>query len=217
MSTTIKPTEGVIYECYKGFTDRYGDYCRPGQKFKWDHRNDESHITGDYVMEKASGRGVNIAVNTNQFAAHFCPANVEVDEQPGFEYNDIASDLIEAIKELEDQMSNQLKLENMNIVITSMDEVLELAKVPFLKDQIEARFPELFAKHKVGNRYKHEDGNRYILIKGRVSNQVALVNLKTGEIESYKVEVNNVDAITETEFKGLCLDTDKLTLVRERQ
>jgi len=69
----------------------------------------------------------------------------------------------------------------------------------------------------VGNRYKHEDGNRYILIKGRVSNQVALVNLKTGEMESYKVEVNNVDAITETEFKGLCLDTDRLTLVRERQ
>lgn len=288
MSTTIKPTQGVIYECYKGFTDRYGDYCRPGQKFKWSTEFDESEITGDYVMEKASGRGVNIAVEANQFAAHFCPAaenevNNEVESKVGefkigdkvrikpssgfygtsfanpsdmdgvikeirdeylgilvewenhhdnsydahdlelvdeaeYEWkNNFAAEMINALKGLEDQIENQLKLKNMNIVITSTDEILELAKVPFLKDQIESRFPELFVKHKVGNRYRHEDGNCYILIKGRVSNQVALVNLETGEMESYKVEVNDTDQITIAEFKGLCLDTERLTLIRERQ
>jgi hypothetical protein len=35
MSKTIRPKQGVVYECYKGFTDVGGDRCRTGQKFVW--------------------------------------------------------------------------------------------------------------------------------------------------------------------------------------
>lgn len=264
MSTTIKPKEGVIYECYKGFTDRYGDYCRVGQKFKWDNENDDYTITGDYVFEKASGRGVNIAVPTDKFQAHFIPVQgtfeeekfkigdkVKIKEDSQFYNQGIANpkDRVGTIKSTterllpiavqwdeniwntyskgdlelakeESYIDVTEKITNMTIqaiTVSSEEQIRELATISFLKDQLEAAFPELFTTHKVGNRYKHEDGNRYILIGGRVSNQVALVNLKTGEMESYKVEVADRNKITESEFKQLCLDTNRLTLIKERQ
>jgi hypothetical protein len=139
-------------------------------------------------MEKASGRGVNIAVKMDQFAAHFIPVENAIPDSPEyFNLNsmELSASMIAAIKEL--------------------------------KEQIKLQFPEYFVTHKVGNRYKHEDGNRYILVGGRVSNQIALVNLKTGKMESYKVAVEDTDNITASEFSGLCLDTDKLTLIKERQ
>lgn len=261
MSTTIKPKEGVVYECYKGFTDRYGDYCRVGQKFTWNHENDDYTVTGDYVMEKASGRGVNIAISTDKFASHFIPVQAEgafkigdkvkIKEDSGFYnqgvsnpayrvgvitsitekvlpiavkwdefiWNTYSEDDLELAGE-ESYIDVTEKITNMTIQaiqVSSMEQIKELATISFLKDQIEAAFPDLFTTHKVGNRYKHEDGNRYILIGGRVSNQVALVNLKTGEMESYKVEVADRNKITESEFKQLCLDTDRLTLIKERQ
>lgn len=262
MSTTIKPKEGVIYECYKGFTDRYGDYCRVGQKFTWQSENDDYTVTGDYVFEKASGRGVNIAVPTDKFQAHFIPVQAEGNFKVGdtvkikedsrfynqgsenpknkvgtiksltekgglpikvqwgeYIWNTYEADDLELAEE-ESYIDVTEKITNMTIqaiTVSSKEQIKELASISFLKDQIEAAFPELFTTHKVGNRYKHEDGNRYILIGGRVSNQVALVNLKTGEMESYKVEVADRNKITESEFKQLCLDTNRLTLIKERQ
>ena len=101
------------------------------------------------------------------------------------------------------------------ITVSSLEQIKELAKVSFLKDQIEAAFPQLFVTHKVGNRYKHEDGNRYILTGE--NQHVALVNLKTGMVESRTICIDNFDEITADEFEQLCYDTDKLRLIKERQ
>ena len=192
MSEKIKPQQGVTYECYKGFTDRYGDRCRSGQKFKWSTEHDEHEFTGYYVMEKASGKGVNIAVPVNNFHSYFIPVNVEDESKSndsleinGIKYFDLSEAMINAMKEL--------------------------------KEQIKQQFPEYFTTHKVGNRYKHTDGNRYLLVGGRVSNQVVLVNLKTGKVESYKVAVEDTNAITPAEFSELCFDSSELTLIKERQ
>ena len=79
MSTKIKPQVGVVYECYKGFTDSHGDRCRVGQKFifKGDEESYVKNIDGEgyYYMNKASGRGTQIEVHEDKFASHFCPTN----------------------------------------------------------------------------------------------------------------------------------------------
>lgn len=190
MSEKIKPQQGVTYECYKGFTDHYGDRCRSGQKFIWSKDDRDYPYSGYYVMEKVSGRGVNIAVPVDKFSSFFIPVNVENESNDSLEINGIKYiDLSEAM-------------------INAMRE---------LKEQIKQQFPEHFITHKVGNRYKHTDGNRYLLVGGRVSNQVVLVNLKTGKVESYKVAVEDTNAITPAEFSELCFDSSELTLIKERQ
>lgn len=191
MSTKIKPQHGVTYECYKGFTDQYNDRCRSGQKFKWSTDYDESEFTGYYVMEKTSGRGVNIAVPVDNFHSYFIPVDVN-----GY-----------AVETNEPQQSiNQFDLKAMLI-----------NALKAFEEQIKEQHPSLFHTHKVGNRYKHNDGNRYLLVGGRVSNQVVLVNLKTGKVESYKVAVEDTDNITAGEFSELCFDSSELTLIKERQ
>jgi hypothetical protein len=71
MSKTIRPKQGVVYECYKGFTDVGGDRCRTGQKFVW---NGDTKASDIYVLEKASGRGMEMYVRGEQFASYFIPA-----------------------------------------------------------------------------------------------------------------------------------------------
>jgi hypothetical protein len=259
MSKAIKPQQGVVYECYKGFTDFNGDRCRVGQKFVY--YND--YGPDGYLMDKASGRGIDIVIPKDKFAAHFCPAaeQTEIKVKSKFKvgdkvmisddsiwygvedtWNPINTDgIISDIKNCDlgiyvawsngetnsynerdlvlvgaEQKSyiddNQLKQYSMKaIVVSSLEQIKELAQVSFLKEQIEADFPELFITHKVGNRYKHEDENQYILTGE--NSHVALVNLTTGMVESYTVRVDNFNSITVDEFNGLCLDTDKLTLV----
>jgi hypothetical protein len=74
MSTKIKPQVGVVYECYKGFTDSHGDRCRKGQKYIF--KGSEAYENDDYYyMDKASGRGAQIEIAKDKFASHFCPAN----------------------------------------------------------------------------------------------------------------------------------------------
>ena len=70
MSKTIKPKQGVVYECYKGYTDAGRDKVRTGQKFVWDGDDYGSQ----YVFDKASGRGMSVLVPKDKFASHFCPA-----------------------------------------------------------------------------------------------------------------------------------------------
>jgi hypothetical protein len=259
MSKAIKPQQGIVYECYKGFTDFNGDRCRVGQKFVY--YND--YGPDGYLMDKASGRGIDIVIPKDKFAAHFCPAaeQTEIKVKSKFKvgdkvmigedsiwygvedtWNPINTDgIISDIKNCDlgiyvawsngetnsynerdlvlvgaEQKSyiddNQLKQYSMKaIVVSSLEQIKELAQVSFLKEQIEADFPELFITHKVGNRYKHEDENQYILTGE--NSHVALVNLTTGMVESYTVRVDNFNSITVDEFNGLCLDTDKLTLV----
>ena len=77
MSKTIRPKQGVVYECYKGFTDIGGDRCRTGQKFVWKGETKASDI---YVLAKASGRGMEMYVRGEQFASYFIPV-AEQDEQ----------------------------------------------------------------------------------------------------------------------------------------
>ena len=197
MSTKIKPQHGVTYECYKGFTDQYNDRCRSGQKFKWSTEYDEHEATGYYVMEKASGRGVNIAVPVGEFQSYFIPVD--------------AKEYISNVNEPQTHNPEYFNLDSMELSASMIAAIREL------KEQIKLQFPEYFTTHKVGNRYKHEDGNRYLLVGGRVSNQVALVNLKTGKMESYKVAVNDTENITAGEFSELCFDSNALKLIKERQ
>jgi hypothetical protein len=258
MSKAIKPQKGIVYECYKGFTDFNGDRCRAGQKFVyWD-----DYGPNGYLMDKASGRGIDIVISKDKFAAHFCPSAEQteskfkvgdrvridenscwydqgnsnpintdgvitdfIDEDLGImvnwsngetnSYNE--RDLILVGAEQESYIDdNQLKQYSMKaIVVSSLEQIKELAQVSFLKDQIESEFPELFVKHKVGNRYKHSDGNRYILTGE--NSHIALTNLKTGRIESSTVRVDNFDKITADEFSELCRDYKELTLIKERQ
>jgi hypothetical protein len=197
MSTKIRPQHGVTYECYKGFTDQYNDRCRSGQKFKWSTEHDENEFTGYYVMEKASGRGINIAVPVDSFHSYFIPVD--------------AKGYVVDVNEPQTHNPEYFNLNSMELPASM------IAALKELKEQIKLQFPEYFATHKVGNRYKHEDGNRYLLIGGRVSNQVALVNLKTGKVESYRVTVEDTDNITANEFNELCFDSHALKLIKERQ
>ena len=84
MSKAIKPKQGIVYECYKGFVDQYGDRCRTGQKFTYDGDDRESATNEYYTLEKASGRGVRIAIPLDKFTAHFIP----VTEQSKFKIGD---------------------------------------------------------------------------------------------------------------------------------
>lgn len=260
MSKTIKPQQGVVYECYKGFTDTAGDRCRVGQKFTWDGNTKFGDI---YTFEKVSGRGLEIYVRDDHFTSHFIPAAEQTETKAKSEFK--VGDTVRIVKSSDwygventwnpidtngeiieiknhdlgiyvawsngetnsyngrdlvlvgaEQKSyiddNQLKQYNMKaIVVSSLEQIKELAKVSFLKDQIESEFPELFITHKVGNRYKHEDENQYILTGENSS--VALTNLTTGMIESHTIRVDNMNNITADEFKQLCADTDKLTLI----
>ena len=70
MSKAIKPQQGIVYECYKGYTDSGNDRVRAGQKFVWDGDDDGSQ----YVLDKASGRGICVLVPKDKFASYFCPA-----------------------------------------------------------------------------------------------------------------------------------------------
>ena len=69
MSKTIKPKQGVVYECYKGFVDSGLDRVRVGQKFVWDGDDNRSQ----YVLDKASGRGISVLVPKDKFASYFIP------------------------------------------------------------------------------------------------------------------------------------------------
>ena len=91
MSKAIKPQTGIVYECYKGFTDHYGDRCRAGQKFIYDGDNRSAVDNNYYVLYKASGKGVAIAVPLDKFTSHFCPAWVEpkqTETKPKFKVGD---------------------------------------------------------------------------------------------------------------------------------
>jgi hypothetical protein len=70
MSTAIKPKEGIVYECYKGYTDSGNDRVRVGQKFVWDGDDYGSQ----YAFDKASGRGMCVLVPKDKFSSYFCPA-----------------------------------------------------------------------------------------------------------------------------------------------
>jgi hypothetical protein len=260
MSKTIKPQQGVVYECYKGFTDTAGDRCRVGQKFTW---NGELKPSGIYTFEKVSGRGTEIYVHQSIFPSHFIPSaeqteskfkvgdkvrivkssdwyggenytwnpidtNGEIIEIKNHDlgiyvawsngetnsYNECDLILVGAEQKsyIDDNQLNQYSMKA--IVVSSLEQIKELAKVSFLKDQIESEFPELFIIHKVGNRYKHSDGTRYILTGE--NSHVALTNLKTGIIESSTVRVDNFNKITVDEFSELCRDYKELTLIKER-
>lgn len=71
------PKEGVVYECYRGFTDRYGDRARKGQLFvlyeSWEDYEGDGIIY--HSMAKKSGKGINILISIDDFMKHFCPAD----------------------------------------------------------------------------------------------------------------------------------------------
>jgi hypothetical protein len=84
MSKAIKPKQGIVYECYKGYVDAGNDRIRTGQKFIWD--GDDSGL--QYVLDKASGRGMSVLVPKDKFAAHFIPTEQQVETKPKFKVGD---------------------------------------------------------------------------------------------------------------------------------
>jgi hypothetical protein len=84
MSKAIKPKQGIVYECYKGFTDFNGDRCRVGQKFIYysDYGRDF------YLMDKASGRGIDIVIPKDKFASHFIPVAEQTETETKFKIGD---------------------------------------------------------------------------------------------------------------------------------
>jgi len=85
MSTAIKPKQGIVYECYKGYVDAGNDRVRTGQKFIWD--GDDS-IGSQYVLDKASGRGMSVLIPKDKFAAHFIPTEQQIETKPKFKIGD---------------------------------------------------------------------------------------------------------------------------------
>jgi hypothetical protein len=62
---------------------------------------------------------------------------------------------------------------------------------------------------KIGQRYKHRDGGKYILavfenLSGCTISKCGLINLKSGYFWVKPVIVENVDDITKDEFIGIC-------------
>ena len=84
MSKAIKPKQGVVYECYKGYTDAGRDKVRTGQKFVWDGDDYGSQ----YVFDKASGRGMSVLVPKDKFTSHFCPAADQSETKSKFKVGD---------------------------------------------------------------------------------------------------------------------------------
>ena len=84
MSKTIKPKQGVVYECYKGFVDSGLDRVRVGQKFVWDGDDNRSQ----YVLDKASGRGISVLVPKDKFASYFIPSVEQTETKPKFKVGD---------------------------------------------------------------------------------------------------------------------------------
>ena len=77
MSKAIKPKQGVVYECYKGFVDSGSDRVRTGQKFVWDGDDNRSQ----YVLDKASGRGISVLVPKDKFASYFIPSSEQTESK----------------------------------------------------------------------------------------------------------------------------------------
>jgi hypothetical protein len=88
MSKAIKPKQGIVYECYKGFVDQYGDRCRTGQKFTYDGDDKESATNEYYTLDKASGRGIKIAIPLDKFASHFIPVAEQTETETKFKVGD---------------------------------------------------------------------------------------------------------------------------------
>jgi hypothetical protein len=84
MSTAIKPKQGVVYECYKGYTDSGNDRVRTGQRFVWDGDDYGSQ----YSFDKASGRGICVLVPKDKFASHFIPVTEQTETKPKFKVGD---------------------------------------------------------------------------------------------------------------------------------
>jgi hypothetical protein len=195
MSTKIKPQVGVVYECYKGFTDSHGDRCRVGQKFIF--KGGEAYENDDYYyMDKVSGRGAQIEIAKDKFASHFCPANCEQAKQESY---------------IDSKPKQQVMINA--IAITESEQIKALAiAIPSIKPQLQAQFPNLFITHKAGNRYENVDSGEFYIL-AHESNAVALVNLNTGTITSNTIHVDDIDNITTDEFARMVNNPSDYELV----
>jgi len=267
---SIKPKVGVIYECYKGFTDKYGDRVRKGQKFIL---KDEDNIYDDcYILDKASGRGVDICINKDKFTSHFIPSD-ETTTEPKLKVgdrvkikkdsmwygdgdnnptnvvgvinntnNDSHYDLkitvdwdngtYNAYKEedleladneggsyIEEMFSSifgeKVKLNvatPLPIVVNSEEQIKELANVSFLKDIVEEKFPHLFVKHKIGNKYKTKTDKEYMLVG--YGGKLGFLNIKLGIIVTKMVDVSDYYNISNEELKQFNINIDELELIK---
>lgn len=82
---------------------------------------------------------------------------------------------------------------------------------PEFQSQLKGLYPGLFVTHKVGNRYKDSEGNRYVL--AHESGHVAMVNVDNGSILA-TVRVGNVNNVTEEEMERV-YSGKEMKLVKE--
>jgi len=73
----------VVYRCYKGFTNVWGDRARKGQRFKL-----RDYDRNDIVFEKASGRGMDIRFNEETAHQYLCPQYDYPADTPEFKVGD---------------------------------------------------------------------------------------------------------------------------------
>jgi len=73
----------VVYRCYKGFTNVWGDRARKGQRFKL-----RDYDRKDIVFEKASGRGMDIRFNEETAHQYLCPQYDYPADTPEFKVGD---------------------------------------------------------------------------------------------------------------------------------
>ena len=73
----------VVYRCYKGFTNVWGDRARKGQRFKL-----RDYDRKDIVFEKASGRGMDIRFDKETAHQYLCPQYDYPVDTPEFKVGD---------------------------------------------------------------------------------------------------------------------------------
>jgi hypothetical protein len=160
--TNYLPKKGVVYECYMGFTDDYGDRARKGQKFVFEYFDDD-----EICMSKASGRGMSMMIAKDKFAAHFCPAATP-------EKEDVAPETAESpftVKaELLEGSWEDVK-ESLDELPEFIQELLKRAK----PELFEAPKPKVFEFKRNGNGFGTVGGNTPFYVgKGLVKDEDAM-------------------------------------------
>jgi hypothetical protein len=103
------------------------------------------------------------------------------------------------------------------VAITDLSQIKTICElIPSVKEQLKAAAPDLYAElypnpTKVGDRYKAESGERYIL--AHEGNAVALVNLANGSITYPTVRVEDVNNITDDELVQIT-NGESMTLIK---
>ena len=106
------------------------------------------------------------------------------------------------------------KSKDMELKVTKEKVLAAASKCTTAKQVLQELFPEAFVTYKRGDKFVDSWGNRYILAQTDLIDIAAvmcLISLKDGNRHRNPYKVNDLKAITETEFKNIAGD---LTLLK---